>query len=132
MILYNLTCSTGHEFEAWFRNGDAYGEQTEAGAVSCPHCGDVEVRKAPMAPSLGKGVAKREDARRDVLVELRRMVESQFEDVGGRFAEEARQIHYGEAEARPIYGQATPEEVKDLLDEEIPVLPLPAKVGHDA
>lgn len=128
MILYNLTCSAGHEFEAWFRNGDAYGEQEARGAIACPDCGDVAVRKAPMAPSIGKGVARRQDA----LAELRQLVENRFENVGERFAEEARQIHYGEAEARPIYGQATAEEVKDLLDEEIPVLPLPVKVGHDA
>ena len=128
MILYNLTCPAGHEFEAWFRNGDAFGEQSVKGAIACPECGDVDVRKAPMAPSIGKGVAKRQDA----LSELRRLVESKFENVGERFAEEARQIHYGEAEVRPIYGQATAEEVKDLLDEEIPVLPLPVKAGHDA
>ena len=128
MILYNLTCSSGHEFEAWFRNGDAYTEQVASGAVSCPDCGATHVRKAPMAPSLGKGVAKRQDA----LAQLRELVESQFENVGGNFAETARQIHYGETEARPIYGEATAEEVKDLLDEEIPVLPLPIKVDSDA
>ncbi len=128
MILYNLTCPSGHEFEAWFRTGDAYTEQAASGAVSCPDCGATEVRKAPMAPRLGKGVAKRQDA----LAQLRELVESQFENVGGNFAETARQIHYGETEARPIYGEATAEEVKDLLDEEIPILPLPIKVDSDA
>ena len=128
MILYNLTCSSGHEFEAWFRNGDAYSEQAAKGVVTCPDCGDAEVRKAPMAPSLGKGVAKRQDA----LAELRELVQSQFENVGGDFAETARQIHYGEAEARPIYGEASAEQVQDLLDEEIPILPLPFKVETDA
>ena len=128
MILYTLTCSSGHDFEAWFRNGDAYAEQAEKGVIACPECGDSQVRKAPMAPSLGKGVARRQDA----LAELRSVVESQFENVGGRFAEEARQIHYGEAEMRPIYGEATADEVRDLLAEEIPVLPLPIKAGHDA
>jgi len=128
MILFNLTCASGHEFEAWFRTGEAYGEQAAAGAISCPDCGATEVRKAPMAPSVSRGVAKRQD----VLSELRRVVESHFENVGENFADHARQIHYGEAEARPIYGQATPEEVKGLLDEEIPVLPLPLKVDHDA
>jgi hypothetical protein len=128
MILFNLTCPSGHEFEAWFRNGDAYTEQSAKGVIACPDCGATEVRKAPMAPSLGKGVAKRQDA----LAELRQLVESQFENVGGNFAETARQIHYGEAEARPIYGEATAEEVRDLLDEEIPVLPLPIKADHNA
>jgi len=128
MILFNLLCARDHEFEAWFRNGDAYEDQAAEGVISCPHCGDGEVRKAPMAPRLAKGVAKREDA----LAELRRAVESQFENVGERFADEARQIHYGEAEARPIYGQASLEQVKDLLDEEIPVLPLPVRIKQDA
>lgn len=128
MILYNLTCAAGHEFEAWFRNGDAYCDQAARGVIACPECGATDVRKAPMAPRLGKGVAKRQDA----LAELRSLVESRFENVGGRFAETARRIHYGETEARPIYGEATAEEVKDLLEEEIPVLPLPVKVDHDA
>jgi len=128
MILYNLTCSAGHEFEAWFRNGDAYTGQASKGVIACPDCGATDVRKAPMAPSLGKGVAKREDA----LAQLRSLVQSQFENVGGNFAEEARQIHYGEAEARPIYGQASAEEIRDLLDEEIPVFPLPNKIESDA
>ncbi len=128
MILFNLTCPDGHEFEAWFRNGDAYTDQAAKGAIACPGCGSVEVRKAPMAPSVSRGVAKRQD----VLSDLKRLVESRFENVGERFADEARQIHYGEAEARPIYGSATAEEVKDLLEEEIPVLPLPVKVDHDA
>ena len=128
MILFNLTCASGHEFEAWFRNGEAYGEQADAGAIACPSCGATEIRKAPMAPSVSRGVAKRHDA----LSDLRRLVESKFENVGEKFADEARQIHYGEAEARPIFGQATAEEIKDLLDEEIPVLPLPVKSPHDA
>jgi hypothetical protein len=128
MILFNLTCSSGHEFEAWFRNGDAYADQAGKGVISCPDCGSVEVRKAPMAPSVSRGVAKRQD----VLSELKRLVEDSFENVGERFADEARQIHYGEADARPIYGQATMEEVRELLEEEIPVLPLPVKVDTDA
>ena len=128
MILFNLTCTAGHQFEAWFRNGDAYTDQAAKGVISCPDCGSVEVRKAPMAPSVSRGVARRQD----VLSDLKRLVESKFENVGDKFADEARQIHYGEAEARPIYGQATAQEVQDLLDEEIPVLPLPVKVESDA
>jgi hypothetical protein len=128
MILYNLTCAQGHEFEAWFRTGDAYTDQAGKGIITCPDCGSAEVRKAPMAPSVSRGVARRQDA----LSELKRLVEDKFENVGERFADEARQIHYGEAEARPIYGQASVEEVKELLEEEIPVLPLPVKVDSDA
>jgi hypothetical protein len=128
MILFNLTCAAGHQFEAWFRNGDAYTDQAAKGVISCPDCGSVEVRKAPMAPSVSRGVARRQD----VLSDLKRLVESNFENVGENFADEARQIHYGEAEARPIYGQATAQQVQDLLDEEIPVLPLPVKVDSDA
>lgn len=128
MILFNLKCAGGHEFEAWFRNGETYAQQEAKGIIACPDCGGTDVRKAPMAPRLSKGVAKRQDA----LAELRRVVESQFEDVGERFAEEARQIHYGEAEARPIVGQASIGEVKELLEEEIPVLPLPLPIDLDS
>ena len=128
MILFNLMCAKGHEFEAWFRNGDAYDKQEKKGVIACPHCNDTKVQKAPMAPRLSKGVAKRQDA----LAEFRRAVESQFENVGDNFAEEARQIHYGEAEARPIYGQASADEVKELLEEEIPILSLPISIDHDA
>ena len=128
MILFNLQCGGGHEFEAWFRNGDAYVKQEAKGVIACPDCGSTTVQKAPMAPRLSKGVAKRQDA----LAEFRRAVESRFENVGENFAEEARQIHYGEAEARPIYGQASADEVKELIDEEIPILPLPISIDHDA
>lgn len=128
MILFNLMCGRGHEFEAWFRNGDAYAKQEKKRVIACPHCNDTNVQKAPMAPRLSKGVAKRQDA----LADFRRAVESQFENVGENFAEQARQIHYGEAEARPIYGQASADEIKELLDEEIPILPLPLPIDHDA
>ena len=128
MILFNLTCGGGHEFEAWFRNGDAYAKQQQKGVIACPQCNDTNVQKAPMAPRLSKGVAKRQDA----LADFRRAVESQFENVGENFAEEARQIHYGETEARPIYGQASAAEIKELLEEEIPILPLPLPIDHDA
>ena len=122
MILFNLTCGQGHEFEAWFRNGETYAKQERKGVIACPHCDDTRVRKAPMAPRLVKGA----------LAELRRAVESQCENVGDRFAEEARQIHYGESEARPIYGRASAKDVKALLDEDIPVLPLPLPIDRDA
>jgi hypothetical protein len=128
MILFKLVCGGDHPFEAWFRNGDSYSAQAEKGAISCPVCGDGNVRKAPMAPGLLKGATRRQEK----LAALRQAVERDFEDVGAEFAEEARQIHYGEAEARPIRGRTSLEDAKELLDEGIPVLPLPWATDHDA
>ena len=129
MILYQLKCSVGHEFEAWFRDGASYGEQIDAGAISCPNCGDTTVTKAPMAPNLatrsGRDVpsANRmsEVARemRQAVEGLRQAVEENCDYVGDGFADEARRIHYGETEARDIYGEATNEESSDLDDEGI-------------
>ncbi|HTZ37110.1 MAG TPA: DUF1178 family protein, partial [Stellaceae bacterium] len=111
MICFSLRCASGHEFEGWFRNGDGYEEQQKAGEIACPECGDTHVEKALMAPSIGRS----RDARppispaqlRAALVELRRQVEAHCDYVGPRFAEEARRIHYGEADAHAIYGEAS-------------------------
>lgn len=132
MILFTLTCGKDHQFEAWFKNGDSYAAQEKKGEISCPVCGDGHIRKAPMAPGLVRGVAKRQDRMAAQMAGLRETVQREFEDVGAGFAEEARQIHYGEAEDRPIRGQATLDDAKGLLDEGIAVLPLPWPVDHDA
>jgi hypothetical protein len=129
MILYQLKCSDGHEFEAWFRDSDSYGEQIDAEAISCPTCGDTGVSKAPMAPNLatrsGRG-ASSEDRMGEVAREMRQAVEGirqaveeNCDYVGDGFADEARRIHYGESEPRDIYGEATNEESSDLDDEGI-------------
>lgn len=144
MIVYKLLCSHGHEFEAWFRNGDAFSEQAGAGAVSCPVCGDTKVRKALMAPAIHPSskasanappppsVEPEENHRASVLQalrEIRRQIETGCSYVGENFAEEARKIHYGEVRARGIYGESTPEERQALTEEgvefgSIPWIPL--------
>ncbi len=143
MILYELRCSGGHAFEAWFKDSAAYDEQANAGAVVCPACGDTAVRKAPMAPRIAKGQGDnrsrdadgarsprtyahaRSPEMREALGELRRQVEESCDYVGGEFAEEARKIHYGEADERNIYGEATDDEAKELTDEGIKVGKIP-------
>ena len=144
MIRYALACDQGHGFEAWFGSSGSYDEQAEAHAITCPACGSAAVRKAPMAPNLVKGVAApkaplppplapqppRPDAGQGkqtyaLLRELRTQLKAHAEDVGRSFPEEARKMHFGEAPARSIYGEATAEEARELADEGIPVCPLP-------
>jgi hypothetical protein len=145
MIQYRLKCSAEHGFEAWFRSSEDFDRQAERGLVACPACGVTSVEKALMAPSLSRGVqiaaetapASVPEARpfvapsermRELVTamrELRRQVIEGSEDTGRRFPEEARKIHHGEAEARGIYGQATPEEARALIEEGIGVAPLP-------
>ncbi len=132
MILYSLHCERKHTFEAWFRDAAAFDEQATRGLVSCPHCGDTAITKAIMAPSLNKAVGHSLEARdpevtalRQSLHDLRTAVETHCEPVGDRFAEEARAIHYGDAEERPIYGTTTPEEAAELKDEGIAVQHIP-------
>lgn len=120
MIKYDLKCEQDHRFEAWFRDSAGYDEQRAAGEVTCPHCGSTAVEKAPMAPRLaGNGKAKAEmlARMRTELTALRQKVEENCDYVGPRFAEEARKIHYGESEARGIYGETSADEAKELADE---------------
>jgi hypothetical protein len=94
MILFTLRCSADHEFEAWFRDGAAYEAQAAAREIACPECGDAEVEKAPMAPSLARARSEPSPAdMRRMLQQVRRHVESNFDYVGEKFAEEARKIH---------------------------------------
>lgn len=123
MILFTLRCASGHEFEAWFRDGDGFEAQQKEGGIACPHCGDAQVEKAVMAPRIGR---TRDNTppispaqMRAALVELRRQVETKCDYVGERFAEEARRIHYREVDPRGIYGEATSEESKELAEEGI-------------
>ncbi|MDJ0970112.1 MAG: DUF1178 family protein [Kiloniellales bacterium] len=144
MIRFDLRCRRDHHFEGWFRDNAAYEAQAAAGDLNCPVCGSVKVEKAIMAPRLAKGTDGRksqpggvpmakggssEDAKalRAALEKLRDHVESTCDDVGEAFPEEARKIHYGEAEARGIYGQASEPEAEALAEEGIDFsrLPLP-------
>lgn len=150
MIRYSLVCDDAHVFEAWFRDSQAFDDQSRQGDVGCPHCGSGKVRKALMAPSIrrssrqraetstvatqvpvaieGPGLAEEEKFRhmRSLLRELHNRVKENAEDVGRTFPAEARKIHDGDAPERSIYGTATTEEVKSLLEDGIDVLPLPA------
>jgi hypothetical protein len=150
MILYLLRCAKRHEFEAWFRDSSGYEALAAKRAVACPECGNSEIDKAPMAPSLGRGrhpaaaaeapppnapapdsaertgsparpaltsVMAREA--RAAIEALRKKVEESCDDVGERFAEEARKIHYGETAAHDIYGETSDEDAAALADEGI-------------
>jgi hypothetical protein len=123
MIRFSLRCAAGHEFEAWFRSGEGYEAQQQAGEIACPECGDAHVEKALMAPNIGKarvaGPPISPVQMRQLLVQLRCQVEQNCDYVGPQFADEARKIHYGEADARGIYGEATETESKELAEEGI-------------
>jgi hypothetical protein len=128
MIAYQLRCRNGHAFEGWFKDSDAFDAQAADGKLACPNCSSRKIAKAVMAPAIaGKAreqAQEREEARA-ALRGLRRKMLADAEHVGGAFPEEARKIHYGEAEARVIYGEASGDEVTALLEEGVPVAPLP-------
>ena len=129
MIKFALRCEPeGHGFDGWFRSSDDFERQTEAGLVSCPSCGSAAVGKSLMRPAVAtrQGPSEAEAAGMMArLQELSRAVRAKGEDVGPAFAEEARKIHYGESEARQIFGEASLPDVKGLVEEGIAVMPLP-------
>jgi hypothetical protein len=136
MIRYALRCEREHAFEGWFASATAYDRAERAGANVCPICGSIEVTKAVMAPAvagtrggdekLSLAVPDPGDGKlRQAIREFRRRVTEDAEYVGDRFAEEARKIHYDEAEPRSIYGEATPEEARSLSEEGVAFQPLP-------
>jgi hypothetical protein len=134
MIVYELKCAKDHVFEAWFPAMAAYDEQNARGAIVCPVCGDKKIGKAPMMPNLGKRSVAAAPASVDAaaamqqaLSELHKAVEANFENVGNKFAEEARQIHYRESEPRNIFGEATLEEAAALKVEGVDFGVLPSK-----
>ncbi|CAA2141039.1 DUF1178 family protein [Methylobacterium bullatum] len=158
MIRYTLVCENGHDFEGWFRSSDSYDAQAADGLVACLACGSTKVAKAMMAPALAKTVALAPDRSRSTVEPLasasvavpsadvpvmaeperqlralmramREHVTRTADNVGPRFPEEARRMHYGEAESRPIYGEASPAEARALVEEGIDVAPLPALPG---
>ena len=144
MIRYSLVCEAGHGFESWFPSSDSYDAQSARGLVTCPVCDSANVGKALMAPSVARTdrerlpaqrppqpeapvtlVAEPERQLRAMLRALKEHVVANAEHVGPRFPEEARKIHYGEAEGRSIYGEASPDEARALVDEGIAVAALP-------
>ena len=139
MKVLNLRCANGHVFEGWFGSDDDFMAQNGRGLVECPMCADTVVTRMPSAPRLNLSGAKEpalvepqaadpqaDSARQQALwLHAMRHVLANTEDVGERFPEEARRIHYGEAEQRGIRGEATPDERQALLEEGIEVVPIP-------
>ena len=141
MVVYNLVCKKNHRFEGWFPNYEDFQKQAEKSLISCPVCGStkieklphacaVHVKKEPAPPARGQrdqpppaGPSAQEF--KEMLLRVHHYVKENFEDVGARFAEEARQIHYGKAEQRPIHGTATQEQRAELTEEGIPHVVLP-------
>ena len=152
MIHYQLRCGSGHAFDGWFRDSAAFDGQTAAGLTTCPVCGATDVKRALMAPALGKKGRKppaqvdappppepsspepsppavaggaMPDGLRAMLQKMRAEVERKCDYVGNEFAAEARRIHSGESEKRGIYGEATPDEADRLAEDGIEVAQIP-------
>ena len=141
MIKYALACEQAHEFESWFPSSEAFETQRKRGFVTCPYCNSARVEKQIMAPSVARKdklpdapvpgpqpvavLSDKEQEIRAALRALRDHVMKNAENVGKGFVEEARKMHYGEAEERSIYGEADLAEARALLEEGIDVLPLP-------
>ncbi|WP_341678579.1 DUF1178 family protein [Niveibacterium sp. SC-1] len=141
MIILDLRCAQDHRFEAWFASAESYESQRARHLVSCPICADADLTRLPSAPAVHVGgeapatkpIAKAEaqptlvasDPGTRALLQKLRELAGEAEDVGERFADEARGMHRGEIEERHIRGKARPDEVRDLLEEGIGVLPVP-------
>jgi hypothetical protein len=133
MIRYALLCDHEHEFEGWFGASADFDEQQARGLIDCPMCGSKAVRKAIMAPAVAGTKTRNQDQSpaqtqammMEAMGRIRQHVEENFDDVGDAFATEARAIHEGRSEDRGIYGQATPAEVRDLVEDGVPIAPLP-------
>ncbi|MEM1195096.1 MAG: DUF1178 family protein [Pseudomonadota bacterium] len=152
MIVFDLTCDEGHRFEGWFGSSGDYEDQLERGLLVCPHCGSAQVSKAPMAPAVpAKGNAVVQTpaqpaaqdvapvANREMPAEVQQAMEKLAQvqakalksstNVGGDFVKQSREMHYGERKEAPIHGQASLKEAKALVDEGVPVAPLPFPVA---
>jgi hypothetical protein len=129
VITYALRCHKGHEFEGWFRDSAAFDQQSGSGHLTCPSCNSARIEKAIMAPAVAgtKKTARKPDTKqmRQFATGLRKYVQENADYVGPNFAEEARKIHYGETPDRHIYGEATAQEARELVEEGVDVAPLP-------
>ncbi len=134
MILFDLKCAEDHVFETWFRDSETYDAQAASGEIACPVCGDSRVAKALMAPNVARGTANVDLGQAAQLMrQLRAMhaeVTKNSDDVGDKFPEEARKIHYGETAKRNIHGRANLEDARALDDEGIEFGFLPPLPGH--
>lgn len=138
MIVFNLSCNNNHGFEGWFASLEAFQAQAAGGQVTCPHCNSAVIEKLPAGPHVRRSLPDKpavtglqlsadEIKLRNVMEEILR----NSENVGTRFPEEARKIHYSEIPARGIHGTASAAEVISLLEEDIAVLPLPKVLRND-
>jgi hypothetical protein len=150
MIRYNLRCDRGHAFESWFQSSSAYESQEKRKLVNCPACGTAKVERAIMAPQIVSKKSRdraapataapstevttpastplmmaQERELRAKLKELRDHIVKNADNVGEQFPNEARKMHYGDIEHRPIYGEASPDEARSLIEEGVEVSPLP-------
>ena len=134
MIRFSLHCDKAHEFEAWFRDNADFDKQAKRGFVECPACGSNKVSKSLMAPAVSTGRKKEKMAlaataeQKRLMGELKQMADKMRENadyVGDKFAEEARKIHFGETEARGIYGEASPDEARSLAEDGVEFMPIP-------
>ena len=134
MIRFSLICDRDHEFEAWFRSNDDFDRQKKRGFVDCPTCGSKKVGKALMAPAVSTGRSQEKialamnEAQKNAMAEMKVLSEKMRENadyVGDKFAEEARKIHFGETDARGIYGEATLDEAKSLAEDGVGFMPIP-------
>ena len=130
MIVFNLICSTcEYEFEGWFDNSSAFESQKKRKLINCPNCESSKIKKTLVAPNVGKKSNSKKTTNKKTIAsninKIKKIVEENFDYVGDQFTEEAKKIKYGETEDRPIYGEATIEQTKELIDAEISVTPLP-------
>lgn len=129
MIRFRLRCEKGHEFDSWFASSGTFDGLLSDGAVACTLCGSTEVAKALMTPAVASGpeapLAAPRDAVEEALTALRRKIEENADYVGLSFAAEARAMHEGERPHRAIWGEARPDDARALIEDGIPVLPLP-------
>jgi hypothetical protein len=138
VIRYALVCEDEHEFEAWFSNSDAYDKQVRRKQVECPQCGVTRVRKQIIAPAVHSSSSSRhaassydappatpEEAIERFAAHLRKHIAETHEYVGDRFADQARAMHEGEMENRPVWGEVTPDVARELMEEGVPAAPLP-------
>jgi hypothetical protein len=132
MIRYALICEREHAFEGWFGSSTDYDDQQSRGLLECPVCASKAIRKQIMAPAVSGTKRNAKDAvapTRQMMLEamgrIRQHVVENFDDVGDTFAKEARAMHEGKSEQRGIYGQATPAEVRELVEDGVPVAPMP-------
>ncbi|MBM3583101.1 MAG: DUF1178 family protein [Alphaproteobacteria bacterium] len=149
MIVFDLKCPDEHVFEAWFRDSKTFERQRKSGAIACPSCGSTQIDKALMAPNVATRKGRDETPRAEAGTEttmmpdpreamarayaqaVREHIRKNFDDVGDKFADEARKIHYGETDKRNIHGRATKDQAKALAEEGVEFGTVPFPINLD-